>query len=269
MSTRRRILIVDDETKVAFFLQESLEALGHDLEIVGVSSTAEALEQARQDRFDLLITDQRMPDMSGLELIRRVQELHPGIRSILITAYGSEETVARAQELGAFRYFIKPFHIEDFVQTVLDALRDDAAQGRHMRPTRPVDTLTWRLEELRREAGAQCILACNSRGELLTQTGQVGDLALDALLQTAADSIEASLHMAQFTGGSQTEHLIYHGGDHYDFYLAHVSEDLFLVLVFNQLVQSSRIGIVWLYTRRAIENLRRTRVTQPLQTWTG
>jgi len=260
MTARQRILIVDDETKVAFFLQESLEALGHDFEVVGVSSTVEALQAAHHARFDLLVTDQRMPGMDGLELIRRVQKLHPDMQSILITAYGSEDTLSQAQKIGAFRYFTKPFHIEDFVQTVLEALNEPGRQGRPgFLPDQPVDRLTARLEELRREVGAQSVVACDGAGIVLAQVGIFNGVDPDSLFPLAADSFVASAQMGRLLGGAQTDNLIFHQGISHDVYLAGVHDNLFLVIVFDRLIQASRIGIVWLYTRRAIENLRRTR----------
>ena len=261
MAAKRRILIVDDETKVAFFLQESLETLGHNFDVVGVSSTGEALKQARQTKFDLLVTDQRMPGMDGVELIRHVQKLHPDTQSILITAYGSEDTRSQAHKVGAFRYFTKPFHIDDFVQTVLQALNKS---GEPSLPgplsDQPVDVLGMRLEELRREVGAQCVVACDGMGEMLSQVGMVNNLDLDVLLELAAGSFAASSQMAHLLGDTQTGNLIYHEGARYDVYLAGVHDDLFMVIAFDRFIQASRIGIVWLYTRRAMESLRRIRL---------
>jgi CheY-like chemotaxis protein/predicted regulator of Ras-like GTPase activity (Roadblock/LC7/MglB family) len=260
MKARQRILIVDDETKVAFFLQESLEALGHDFEVIGVSSTVEALQAAHRTKFDLLVTDQRMPGMDGLELIRRVQKLHPDMQSILITAYGSEDTLSQAKKIGAFRYFTKPFHIEDFVQTVLEALNEPGRRSlSEFLPDQPVDMLTTQLEELRREVGAQSVVACDGTGTVLAQVGILSGIDLDSLFPFAADSFVASAQVAHLLGGAQTGNLIFHEGVSHDVYLAGVHADLFLAIIFDRLIQASRIGIVWLYTRRAIENLRRIR----------
>jgi CheY-like chemotaxis protein/predicted regulator of Ras-like GTPase activity (Roadblock/LC7/MglB family) len=257
MTTRRRILIVDDETKVAFFLQESLEALGQDFEVVSVSSTKEALQEVDRKRFNLLVTDQRMPDMDGLELVKQVQKRYPGTQFILITAYGSEDVLSRAQRLGAYRYFTKPFHIEDFVQTVMDALQEGDAQLKQPISDQHVDVLSSRLEELRREVGAQCVLASTSNGALVNQAGILTGLDVRKLLQLAAEGFTASSAMTNYLGGNHTSSLNYHEGAKYDIYTAGVHDDLFLVIIFDRRVQASRIGIVWLYARRAIESLRR------------
>jgi CheY-like chemotaxis protein/predicted regulator of Ras-like GTPase activity (Roadblock/LC7/MglB family) len=265
MRAKRRILILDDETKVAFFLQESLEALGHDFEVVTVSSSDEALEEASRAKFDLLVTDQRLPSMNGLDLIERIQKLHPDTPFILITAYSTEDVLAKAQRLGAYRYFTKPFRIEDFVQSVVDALENGDGRPKELLLDRPADVLSDRLEELRREVGAQCVLASNTDGALVAQAGALVELDAEQLLESAANDFSTSVAMAQFLGGTQGGHLTYYEGATHDVYLANVKDDLFLAIIFDRRMQASRIGIVWLYARRAIDNLRRVWSSIPLE----
>jgi CheY-like chemotaxis protein/predicted regulator of Ras-like GTPase activity (Roadblock/LC7/MglB family) len=258
MTARQRILIVDDETKVAFFLRESLETLGHNFEVLSASSPEEALRQVSLKKFDLLVTDQRMPGMNGLDLIRQVQESHPETQFILITAYGTDNVLTQAQRLGAYRYFTKPFHIEDFVQTVLDALQERAgSQPLDPWSDAPIDVLRSRLEELRREIGAQCVLASASHGTLIAQAGVLAGLDMQQLLSLAADGCVTSAAMSHYLGGDHISNLNYFEGKSHDIYTANVHDDLFIVIVFDRRMQASRIGIVWLYVRRAIESLRR------------
>jgi CheY-like chemotaxis protein/predicted regulator of Ras-like GTPase activity (Roadblock/LC7/MglB family) len=264
MTAKQRILIVDDETKVAFCLQESLESLNRNFEILSVSSTEEALRQVGQKRFDLLVTDQRLPGMDGLELVEQVKKLCPEIPFILITAYGSEDVLTRAQQLGAFHYFVKPFRLEDFVQTVLGALQDEPGhQVKDPSPERPVDVLNSRLEQLRREIGTQCVLASTADGSLVAQAGILTGLDVEQLLSLVADNFAASSTMMHSLGGDQNSNFNYYRGARHDIYTASVHDDMFLVIVFDRRVQASRIGIVWLYASRAIESLRRALIVSP------
>jgi CheY-like chemotaxis protein len=264
MTAKRRVLILDDETKVAFFLRESLEALGHDLEVISVSSTKEALEEIERQKFDLLVTDQRMPGMTGLELVGKVQERYPDTQFILITAYGSDDLFDKARLLGAYRYFTKPFHIEDFVQTVVDALEHGDNQPSEPLSDGQVDILSGRLEELRREVGAQCVFASTAGGSLVAQAGIPTGLDLDEFLQLAAQDSATSLAMARYLGGTHTANLTFYEGANHDIYAANVEDDLFIVIVFDRRVQASRLGIVWLYMRRAIENVSLARSSLPV-----
>jgi YesN/AraC family two-component response regulator len=263
MTARQRVLILDDEAKVAFFLRESLDALGRDLEIVSVSSADEALEEINREKFDLLVTDQRMPGMTGLELVGKVQQRHPEVQFILITAYGSEDMFDKAQRLGAYGYFTKPFRIDDFVQTVVDALENKNNAAAKPSPEAHVDVLSNRLEELRREVGAQCVLASTADATLIAQAGAPTGLDLKQLLQLTASHFSASLALAHYLGGIHIGNLTYYEGASHDVYMANVEDDLFLVMVFDRRVQASRIGIVWLYARRSIEGLRRLRMSVP------
>jgi CheY-like chemotaxis protein/predicted regulator of Ras-like GTPase activity (Roadblock/LC7/MglB family) len=263
MTARRRVLILDDEAKVAFFLRESLETLGHDLEVVSASSVDEALREIERQRFDLLVTDQRMPGMTGLELVGKVQERYPDTQFILITAYGSEDLFDEARSLGAYRYFTKPFHIDDFVQTVVDALDKNDGQPHRLFSEDQADMLSDRLEELRREVGAQCAFASTMEGTLIAQAGIPSGIELDEFLPLAAQDSLTSLAMSRYLGGTHTGNLTYYEGAHHDIYRANVEDEYFLVIVFDRRVQASRIGIVWLYLSRAIENMRRVRAAFP------
>jgi CheY-like chemotaxis protein len=201
--------------------------------------------------------------MTGLELVRQLQKRYPDLRFILITAYGSEDLFDRAQRLGAYRYFSKPFHIDDFVQTVVDALENNDKPSTKPISEAPVDVLSSRLEELRREVGAQSVLASTIDGALVAQAGAPTGLDLEQLLQLTADHFSTSLALARYMGGPHTGNLTYYEGVSHDVYMANVEDDLYLVIVFDRRVQASRIGIVWLYVRRAIEGLRRVRTRAP------
>jgi len=124
---RKRILVVDDEVKLAFLLKQSLLNLGSEYEIETANSGAEALKIIEEDPCDLVITDFRMRGMGGLELMRSIKSENPETLVILMTAYGSPEIVAEAKRLDAYRYITKPFPIEEFQAMVKEALVDDQA----------------------------------------------------------------------------------------------------------------------------------------------
>lgn len=119
---KKRILIVEDDTNVASLMREVLISLGKDYEIGRVSSGEEALREVEQSHWDLIITDHRMPGMTGLELIRSLRAKAPGTLTILITAYGSEEIQHAAEQLRVYRYMTKPFPLTELGQIVKDAL---------------------------------------------------------------------------------------------------------------------------------------------------
>jgi two-component system response regulator YesN len=118
----KRILIVDDEAKVAFFLREGLLGLGPEYEVQTSESAEQALERIRTQPVDLAVVDYCLPGADGLELLRQLNEICPDTRTLLITAYGSPEVQDQAYHLCACQYLAKPFHIEDLMCTVQQVL---------------------------------------------------------------------------------------------------------------------------------------------------
>ena len=118
----KRILIVDDEAKVAFFLREGLLGLGPEYEVQTSASAEQALERIQCQPVDLAVVDYCLPGADGLELLRQLQDICPDTRTILITAYGSREVEDEAFHLRTCQYLAKPFHIEDLMSTVQQVL---------------------------------------------------------------------------------------------------------------------------------------------------
>jgi DNA-binding NtrC family response regulator len=119
---KRRILIVDDEAKVLLILGDALKRLGNGFEIVTASSGADALSEAQQESFDLLITDLKMAGMCGAELTRSVKALSPDTAVIWITAYGCHNVARESAELGVTFCLDKPLEIGLIRQAARDAL---------------------------------------------------------------------------------------------------------------------------------------------------
>jgi two-component system response regulator AtoC len=102
-----RVLIVDDEPLMRNFAAETLRRIGK--ETVIASDGKEAIERLKQETFDLVITDRKMPAADGFEVLKTAKSLHPHCFVILMTAFGSIESAVEAMRLGAFNYLIKPF----------------------------------------------------------------------------------------------------------------------------------------------------------------
>jgi len=107
-----KILIVDDEKIKRITLADDLAAQGH--EVVSAGDGQEAIERLDADRFDVVVTDLKMPKLDGIELLKRIKQ---GPRSdtevIMMTAYGSIPVAVEAVKLGAFDFLTKPFRNED------------------------------------------------------------------------------------------------------------------------------------------------------------
>ncbi len=121
------ILIVDDESEMRSALSHALTRSGFSVESA-VSGT-DALVKIKKDPVSLVITDLKMPEMSGMELIGALKKLKPEIAVIVITAFGSIHNAVEAMQAGAADYLLKPFSFETLVATVKKVLGDAAGMG--------------------------------------------------------------------------------------------------------------------------------------------
>lgn len=115
-----RILVVDDESSMRQLLEIALGKEGY--RVKAAESGQKAIKILSKDSFDLVISDIRMPDMTGVEVLRYVKDLSQEIPVIMITAYASTETAVEALRLGAYDYITKPFKIEELKNTISNAL---------------------------------------------------------------------------------------------------------------------------------------------------
>lgn len=119
--TIERILIIDDEEIVRQFLYETLHRAHYD--VVMAENGKEGLTLFKEGSFDLVFTDMKMPDITGLEVLKKVKELSPQTIVIVITGYGSIENAVEAMRFGAFHYLIKPFS-QDIIETVIEKAKE-------------------------------------------------------------------------------------------------------------------------------------------------
>ncbi|MFH1845568.1 MAG: sigma-54 dependent transcriptional regulator, partial [bacterium] len=118
--TEGKILIVDDDESMCQYLSILLVKERH--EVTTVNSGLEALELLQQGSFDVVMTDIQMPQLDGIELLRRIKELDPTIPVIMMTAYASEQSAIDAVNLGAFSYLQKHCKNDDIKMSLRNAL---------------------------------------------------------------------------------------------------------------------------------------------------
>ena len=117
------ILVVDDEPNALFGLCQILTDKG--FKVIPAGNGKEALERLKTESINIIITDEKMPDLSGMELLSEVKKLDKQIPVILITAYGSVSMAVEALKLGAFYFFEKPIfnNLEQFITIVRQAIK--------------------------------------------------------------------------------------------------------------------------------------------------
>jgi len=120
------ILVVDDENSMREFLEIMLNKEGY--QVATAAGGGEAIDLLKKSDFDLVITDIRMKEIDGLEVLKRCKELHPHTIVIMISAYASTSTAVEAMKWGAYDYLPKPFKVREIKAVIRDALDTAEAQ---------------------------------------------------------------------------------------------------------------------------------------------
>jgi DNA-binding NtrC family response regulator len=123
--------MVDDDAAMCEFLKEELEREGFAVEVANGGRAG--LERVKRGGVDLVVSDVRMPDLDGLDLLREVRALDPSLYVIIITGFGSIDTAIRAVKLGAYDFLVKPFEMERLLPTIDKALAERALRSEVVR----------------------------------------------------------------------------------------------------------------------------------------
>ena len=120
MDNGRQILVVDDELSMRELLEFMLKKEGYQVSVA--QNGSQAIEMLEKGRYDLLLCDIRLGDMTGLDVLRACREKQPNTTVVMISAYASTETAVEAMNEGAYDYVPKPFDNEELKQTIAKAL---------------------------------------------------------------------------------------------------------------------------------------------------
>ncbi|HNW60942.1 MAG TPA: response regulator, partial [bacterium] len=106
-----KILIVDDEPDVLETLPEVVQSWGYST--AAAKNGIEALLALQQQRFDFIVTDVKMPEMDGMELLQKIQEIDKNVMVIFLTGYPSLDSAISAMRSGAYDYLVKPVNLDE------------------------------------------------------------------------------------------------------------------------------------------------------------
>ena len=123
-----KILVVDDEPAIVRMCVQVLQAKGHTVH--GFTRADEALDHLSGEAADLLVVDYKMPELNGLDFIKRAWELRPGVRVVMITAHGTREVMAKANETGVQTVVLKPFTPNELADGVAKAIGEGGEAAR-------------------------------------------------------------------------------------------------------------------------------------------
>jgi DNA-binding NarL/FixJ family response regulator len=221
------ILIVEDQREVSRLLRSALETLESELDVIEIPSGEEAILHSTNNRVDLLVSDYRLPGMTGIELMHKVHINHPRAKVILVTGQTDPRIRREVAEAGADAFFIKPVPMADF----LDAVERHLGMVETLLPPEPISTDDTEIKRtipdllagLRQDLSAIAVLLLNDRGRILARAGDLPDRENEVALVASLVSIysagqNVSLQLGQKTSSNWS---VFNGGT-YDLVFAPV-----------------------------------------------
>jgi two-component system response regulator PilR (NtrC family) len=134
-----QVMVVDDEENIREVLSNYLESMNYAVETA--EDGQDALDKFKKGDFDLIISDLLMPNIDGLELLKRIRNIDKDVIFLMITGYPSIETAVDAIKKGAYDYITKPFHMEDVKLRIERAFEKRSLKER----LKTVQGLVWAL----------------------------------------------------------------------------------------------------------------------------
>jgi len=253
--SKKRVLIVDDARDILFLLTQSVKQLGPDYQVSTAMDGFEALEQIRQTKFDLVITDHMMPGLTGLELAQEVRRQSPDTHVMLMSAYDTTELRGQAEEMELSGYLGKPFSVPQIIETVQRIVtQTQEAENKKSIESPVLSQVVYEyLKTLHAKTGAYCVLLLNSEGRLLRVVGQVDHKRTARLAMFIAANFLAVTKLTTLLDDDGSDfRSIYHEGSKYNIYAYDVNSAFFLAVVFGA---AGKPGTVWLYTKETASAL--------------
>ena len=213
-----RILLVDDQRDILRLLHATLDTLGHKLEVYEAPSGEEALLEAARHRVDMLVSDYKLPGITGVELMKKVRAKNPDVKAILITAMNDKKTREEMREAGAMALFDKPIPLADFLDVVERALGLKRTilppEDKKAEPSR--DTIAGLIAKLRGQVKAEAVYLLSDRGRVLERAGDLYESSMEVSLISAIMAIFSSgQKVSRFIHQESPNHYhVFRGGDH-------------------------------------------------------
>jgi len=204
----RRILVVDDEALMNDFVREILVRREHEVDQAMDGDTA--IQMLREKKYDLVVTDKKMPGTGGMEVLKAAGTLAPEARVIMMTAYGTVDGAVEAMRQGAFDYIMKPFDADQIEEIVERAL---AGSGEERSPLKPSFDIVGKSGKIRKVHDLVSVVAPTNSTVLITgETGTGKELVAREIqrLSKRADRPFVRLNCAALPDGLMESELFGH-----------------------------------------------------------
>lgn len=259
------ILIVDDQREVSRILRSGLESLDEDLVISDVLSGEEAMLELTRDPINLLISDIRLPGISGFQVMERFKAHNENTKVILISGVQEPKLRQQVAQAGADAFFFKPIEISDFLDGVERALglvdtilpnemsleREEIAEEEEKQAT----GMGERITRLRDDIGASTVLLVSDRGQILVRTGELPDKKIESVILPQITSYMGFGTQISRDAGSPTPrtYMTARGAD-YDLHIVHVGA-AYALCILTAVLKASEVAKVAAFSQVAASDI--------------
>lgn len=237
-------------------LRLSLELSGHTYEVVEATSGEEAIQILNEAAVALVVTDLRLPGISGLELLEEVKRGHPDAAAILITGHPTDEVRTRAEALGVISFLRKPIGTNAFLEAVERTLYPRPESGSPVEVgTEAQPDMAERLAALRQELGAEAVLLVDDSARVTARAGDLADLDFDAAMPSLVTAFTSGLKVSSVLGSLLPLNFQFFDGEAHDVYVTNVGAYFALVIAFRGGQGVGQMGSVVHFGRRAADDI--------------
>jgi CheY-like chemotaxis protein len=196
MMIMHRILIVDDVLELGRFLQAALATIDKSLDIRVMATAEEALLEVTRQAVDLLVTEVRLPGISGIDLVRRIRSRFPQVKVIFISSLTNKKIDLQIEELHADAYFHKPMQIPQFLEAAARALDIQPAWELEEEAIETGENLSDRLAHLQKTLNGNGVYLLDDQGRLIAQTGIDAEQILADMVPSLMSAMNANIRLA-------------------------------------------------------------------------
>ena len=239
-----RILLVDDEREVSRMLRSSIELSGWECIVVDAPSGEDALRELGRGPVDLLVADVKLPGISGVDLVRKVRQLNPEAKVIIITGHPTEEIRKEAEDLGVVALLPKPIGTSLFLEAVASVLRQTGELRGRAVPERTKKNIRERLDVAMTNLSAAAVLLIDDYGREVARVGETVDFDLEIALPSLMTASDSALKVSSLIDGLLPGNLLYIEGGTYNLYLFNVGAFYTLVIVVPRSMTDQLVQIV-------------------------
>ncbi len=264
-----RVLIVDDQHDVRVVLATGVRTLGEEFEVIEMPSAEEALLEASRRPVDLIVSDVRLPGMSGLELVGRIRARNPDMKIILITGVEDPKIRRQVADAGASAFFYKPVPLADFLDAVerclgivetglpMPPVADEPLTSAEAPfPEAPTPTLAESLAGLRQRLAARAAMLLDDTGKVVARAGNFAEVDDESVLTTALlVALSTSLKVSLVMEAEMPDNLLYFAGVGYNLRLVNVGVSHALLVVTEAMAEHDALGDVAQAMRAAVLDL--------------